>query len=345
MLIGDVVENQIHDNADIAFAGLLNQAVHVLHGSEHFVDRAVICDVIAVVGLRRLEAWGQPDGADTQLFQIVEFFRDTVQVALVAVCAALLITFLIRAVGKREENPLILNFLISCVAEFFIILSVRLGFGHHTGYITLGAVMLLISALGATNGLRDLVHLDTLSGVMNITASLTGAIGIALGIALPLSLLRGWAGNELTGLNPSVPIQLISCTIACVGFALWFHVRGRHVPWCGLGALLTWAAYRVALQFDAGVFTATLFASAFCGLYGQVMARVNRAPATIFLTVSIFPLIPGAALYYMMYGIVTRNAALSIGKGAELLLSCFGIVLGYMAVEVLNKYIWRHHGQ
>ena len=265
--------------------------------------------------------------------------------ALVTVCAALLITFLIRAVGKREENPLILNFLISCVAEFFIIFSVRLGFGHHTGYITLGVVMLLISALGATNGLRDLVHLDTLSGVMNITASLTGAIGIALGITLPLSLLRGWASNELTGLNPSVPIQLISCTIACVGFALWFHVRGRQVPWCGLGALLTWAAYRVGLRLGAGVFSATLLASAFCGLYGQVMARVNRAPATIFLTVSIFPLIPGAALYYMMYGIVTRDAALGIGKGAELLLTCFGIVLGYMAVEVLSKYIWRHHGQ
>ena len=69
MLIGGVVENQIHDNADIAFAGLLNQAVHVLHGSEHFVDRAVICDVIAIVGLRRLKAWGQPDGADAQLFR------------------------------------------------------------------------------------------------------------------------------------------------------------------------------------------------------------------------------------------------------------------------------------
>ena len=118
----------------------------------------------------------------------VFFYCDAVD-ALVAALASLLITALGRLLSKRESNPLVLNFIISFVTELFILLCVKLGFGHHTGYITVGVVMLLISALGTTNGVRDLVHLDTLSGVMNITASLTGAIGIALGIALPILLL------------------------------------------------------------------------------------------------------------------------------------------------------------
>ena len=261
--------------------------------------------------------------------------------ALVAVCASLLITFLVRQLGKRENNPLILNFLVSCAVELFIVVSVRLGFGHHMGYITVGVVMLLISALGATNGLRDLVHLDTLSGVMNITASLTGAMGIALGIALPLLLLRGWARNEIMVLNPSVPMELLACTVGCVGFALWFNVKGAKVACCGLGALLTWAVYLAVLGPTESAFAATLAGAVACGFFAQAMARVHKAPATIFMTVSVFPLIPGAALYYMMYGFVTRDMSLGLGKGAELLLACFGIVLGFMAVEVASRYIWR----
>ena len=91
----------------------------------------------------------------------------------------------------------------------------------------------------------------------------------------------------------------------------------------------------------AMMISATFFSSVFCGVYAQVMARLNKSPATIFLTVSVFPLIPGAALYYMMYGFVTRDMAFALSRGAELLLTCFGIVLGFMAVEVANKYMWR----
>lgn len=267
------------------------------------------------------------------------FFNCDAMDALAAIGASLLITLTVRTLGRREENPLILNFIISCAAEFFILVAVRLGIGHHAGYITVGVVMLLISALGATNGLRDLVHLDTLSGVMNITTSLTGAIGIALGIALPLLLLRGWGDNEVMVLNPNIPMELISCTIACVGFALMFHVKGKKVLFCGLGALLTWAVFLTGLRLTDSSFAATLFGSMFCGVYSRVMARVNKAPATIFMTISVFPLFPGAALYYMMYGFVTQDVPFGLAKGAELVLTCFGIVLGSMAVEAVHKYI------
>ena len=268
------------------------------------------------------------------------FFNCDVMDAAAAACTSLLVTFLVRRLGRRENNPLILNFIVSMIAELFIILCVTCGLGHHMGYVTVGVVMLLISALGATNGLRDLVHLDTLSGVMNITASLTGAIGIALGIALPLMLCRACGENEIMILNPNTVTQLASCTLGCVGFALWFNVKGKKVAFCGLGALLTWAIYLVSLRFGSEAFAATLFASIGCGFYAQLMARLNKAPATIFMTVSVFPLIPGAALYYMMYGFVMKDMALGLAKGAELLLACFGIVLGFMVVEVASRYIW-----
>ena len=262
--------------------------------------------------------------------------------ALVAVCASLLITFRGRRLSRRESHPWMLTFVISFLTEISILFSVHLGFGHHMGYITVGVVMLLISALGTTNGVRDLVHLDTLSGLMNITASLTGAVGIALGIALPLLLFRRWGDSEIMILNPSVALELISATVGCVGFAIWFGVlRGRQIIFCAVGAFLTWGAYLIAYRFLPNAFAATLLGAVICALFAQVMARVNKAPATIFQTVSVFPLIPGAALYYTMYGLVIRDTAFATAKGVELLLACFGIVLGFMVVEVASRHIWK----
>ena len=93
--------------------------------------------------------------------------------------------------GKYEHNPLIFNAIIACIVETFIILVVTCGLGEHVNYITIGVVMLLISGIGFTNGIRDLLHRDTLSGIVNIWNSVLGATGIALGIALPILLLKG----------------------------------------------------------------------------------------------------------------------------------------------------------
>ena len=268
------------------------------------------------------------------------FFNCDLADALAAALISLLVAFLIRKIEKVETNPLMVNFVISLLSESLIIFSVRHGLGHHVGYVAAGVVMLLISALGTTNGIRDLMRLDTLSGVMNISASLTGAIGIALGIVLPLRLFLQDSSNEIMILNPSIKLELVACTIGCVGFSLWFHVKPKHIPWCALGAFITWSVYSLCTIFSFGTFGAALAGAIVCAFYAQIMARTNKAPATIFQTVAIFPMIPGAALYYFVYGLVIGNLSFALEKGLALLLSCFGIVLGFLLIQVLSHFLW-----
>lgn len=268
------------------------------------------------------------------------FFGCTLLDSAVALIVSLLVAFLVRMLSAHEGNPLILNFIVSFLAETVIILAVHFGFGSHMGLITIGVVMLVISGLGTTNGLRDLVHLDTLSGVMNITASFIGAIGISLGIAVPLFIFRSWVGTE-AGVEPSILTQLWSGTIACTGFAMWFHVSGKRLLFCAIGTLLTTGIYILVYQLLPDLFLATLIASVCCGLYSQLMARINKTPATIFSTVCILTLIPGSSLYYAMHGIVTKDLTYTAQKAGELFLICFGIVLGYMIVEVVSRFLWK----
>ena len=76
-------------------------------------------------------------------------------------------------------------------------------------------------------------------------------------------------------LAPSLLVQLISCTAACVGFAYWFNVKGIQVMYAGIGAFLTWLVYALLYNAGYGNFLATLAGSVFVATYAQVMARCN----------------------------------------------------------------------
>ena len=69
------------------------------------------------------------------------------------------------------------------------------------------------------------------------------------------------------------------------------------------------------------------------------MSRVNKAPSTIFLTASVFPLIPGPNLYYMMYGFVSNDSALISSEGVLLATTCLAIAFGFNIVDVVSRVI------
>ena len=90
------------------------------------------------------------------------------------------------------------------------------------------------------------------------------ATGIALGIALAMLIFHERSAEGFM-LTPSIPLQLVSCTIACIGFAMWFKVRGRQVFYSGVGAFITWGIYALVFAIKPSNFLATLIAAVFVG--------------------------------------------------------------------------------
>ena len=80
----------------------------------------------------------------------------------------------------------------------------------------------------------------------------------------------------MTELNPSIIIQFISCTAACVGFGLWFNVKGKQVLFCGIGAFCTWGMYVISDGILHNYFLATLVSAIFVAGYAQVMEMCIR---------------------------------------------------------------------
>ncbi|MBQ6900736.1 MAG: threonine/serine exporter family protein [Firmicutes bacterium] len=134
-------------------------------------------------------------------------------------------------------------------------------------------------------------------------------------------------------------IQIISAFLGSVGFAVFFRMKGQQILLAGMGGALTWALYLILEGQYGGMFVPNVFAAIFAGIYAEIMARVNKAPATIFITTSAVPLVPGGRLYYSMAGLVNDDKAAFTENGEAAVTIALAVSLGFVIVALGSKYL------
>lgn len=134
-------------------------------------------------------------------------------------------------------------------------------------------------------------------------------------------------------------LQIGAAFLGSIGFAIILKIKGRQILYAGIGGAVTWFIYLQTFAQLHSDFQCNLIASIFVAVYAEVMARVNKAPATIFLTAAAVPLIPGGKLYYTMFGLVSENHKLFVESGTSAVIIALAISLGFVVVAVINKYV------
>ena len=102
-------------------------------------------------------------------------------------------------------------------------------------------------------------------------------------------------------------IQIIAAFFGSLGFALLFNLRGQWLFFTALGGGLSWCVYLISGSFISHYERQYFAAAFFLGIYSELMARKTKSPSTLYLVVGMIPLIPGAALYYMMRNAIQTN--------------------------------------
>ena len=136
-------------------------------------------------------------------------------------------------------------------------------------------------------------------------------------------------------------IQVIAAFFGSIGFAIVLKIHGKQIIYAGIGGMLTWITYLVGVQAGGNLFWSNFLAALFVAVYAEVMARVNKAPATIFLTAAAVPLIPGARLYDMMFGIVRQDYPMAAESGQMALVIALAIAMGFVTVAVIHRYLTK----
>ena len=126
--------------------------------------------------------------------------------------------------------------------------------------------------------------------------------------------------------------------LACVGFCLIFNIRGRTILWASAGGALAWAVYLIfAFCRDAVLqsFLAILAAS----LYAEVVARIRKAPATVYLVVGLLPLVPGGGIYQAMEYCIAGDTMAFLTAALQTLAIAGALALGVLLVSSLVR-LW-----
>ena len=262
------------------------------------------------------------------------------------VVGTLLYLFLLF-VSSRYLSKIVGGICNSLVATLLCLASYRLGFGSSLSNIIIGAIMPLIPGVPFVNGVRDLADADYIAGTTRLTDAMLGFFCIALGVGtsfvLDGSIFQGMI--ELKGVTVNAETaglgwQTLAAFIGTFAFAILFGVPRQQYATCGIIGAIGWAAFLIMTRAGiAGTMVSITFSTVLICLMSRMVAVWDKCPSTVYLLCGIFPLVPGAGIFWFTYYLVAEKFRLSMTTGFNAGMAAIAIVLGIiLAMEFPQRW-------
>ena len=262
------------------------------------------------------------------------------------VVGTLLYLFLLF-VSSRYLSKIVGGICNSLVATLLCLASYRLGFGSSLSNIIIGAIMPLIPGVPFVNGVRDLADSDYIAGTTRLTDAMLGFFCIALGVGtsfvLDGSIFQGMI--ELKGVTVNAETaglgwQTLAAFIGTFAFAILFGVPRPQYATCGIIGAIGWAAFLIMTRAGiAGTMVSITFSTVLISLMSRIVAVWDKCPSTVYLLCGIFPLVPGAGIFWFTYYLVAEKFRLSMTTGFNAGMAAIAIVLGIiLAMEFPQRW-------
>lgn len=260
------------------------------------------------------------------------FFNGNWMDALCAGICGMLIGLVNSFTDRLKANPFFSTIASSFLMGLLAYIMGIIGLAPSPDAVIIGALMILVPGLLFTNSMRDFIYGDTNSGINRLIQVFLVAAAIALGTAGAWKLVAGLFSTPVSAvpINWSILSQCIFALVGCLGFSLVFNIYGGGLILCPLGGFLCWAVYDLVLLTGCSDIIAYFWGALFASVYSECMARIRKYPAISYLVVSIFPMIPGAGVYYTMNLAVRGEMEAFASKGMHT-----AAIAGIIAVGIL----------
>lgn len=115
-------------------------------------------------------------------------------------------------------------------------------------------------------------------------------------------------------------ITVVYAFFSSVGFSILFNIPRKEMVYAGLSGALGWLFYIIVMKGTNSIIFASFMGALVAGVTAEILARIRKQPASIFVIPGMIPLVPGYGLYYSMLKIIEKNydEALSVGFEAML---------------------------
>ena len=127
--------------------------------------------------------------------------------------------------------------------------------------------------------------------------------------------------------------------LSTISFAVLFTAPKKEIFYCGLTGAFGWIVYYLLTHNGIHLVLASGIATCCLTILSRCFAVVRKTPVTVYLLSGIFPLVPGAGIYYTAYYLFVGNTEMSGFKGLETLeiagAIVFGIIFGFGIPQAL----------
>lgn len=134
----------------------------------------------------------------------------------------------------------------------------------------------------------------------------------------------------------NVLANMFCAFLGTTAFSVLYNVPRRFYVCCGLTGMSGWLCYLICNNWAAAS-TSAFLGTMLVVLLSRLLAVWKKCPITVFLVPGIFPLIPGAGVYYTVYNMVQGNLTEAASRGIGAIKIAFAIVLGIIFIVSIPK--------
>lgn len=134
--------------------------------------------------------------------------------------------------------------------------------------------------------------------------------------------------------------NMLCAFVGTITFSTLFHVPKKHYISCGMVGTLGWIVCDLTARISSPAI-ASFFGALVVVFSARMLTVRKKCPITMFLIPGIFPLVPGARVYYTVYYLVTDQMGLAAESGLDALKIAFGIVIGMVFIVAVPRQVFQ----
>ncbi|MDO5144252.1 MAG: threonine/serine exporter family protein [bacterium] len=123
-------------------------------------------------------------------------------------------------------------------------------------------------------------------------------------------------------------LQILAAVVGVFAFAVLFHAPRRSYLFCALVGGFAWAMYLLFDRLGLSLFLASALAVFMLTVVSRTLSVAMQLPATVFIVTGIFPIVPGAGIYYTAYGLMTGDMLMFRESGTNTVALAGAIAIG-----------------
>jgi uncharacterized membrane protein YjjB (DUF3815 family) len=132
-------------------------------------------------------------------------------------------------------------------------------------------------------------------------------------------------------------ISFLVVTVGCIGFGILVNIPRKDLfPAAATGAT-AWIFYEFLTYSDVSKAAAAFLATCLVALLSEILSRLNKEAATIYVIPGIIPLVPGAGAYYTMTNFINANYDQALIFARDTLFAAGSIALALLVMGSFTR--------